>query len=275
MFRGHELFAALKPDSQDYRDCAVAMKFDLGAMEMVWTLSDLSRMEFLQTPAPISLFQVSQEMDVHFFLAKQDSAGTITWRRYGKLLADGFRWVQEDIEGTIDASLKTIRARRISTGECYLPVELASLLDAQRRQKICSRGPFYPGGAPTRLEDSELWTLLRYTEIAAAIEVFSCSNVIMVEHEPPKLINEKRKRKGKLPFFSYRTLHITGETPEKSTIEKGTHASPRLHLRRGHIRRLADGRRVWVTACLVGDKSKGFASHDYKVALRTQDNGRE
>lgn len=45
----------------------------------------------------------------------------------------------------------------------------------------------------------------------------------------------------------------------------GTHASPRWHLRRGHWRQLADGRRVFVRECEVGDASRGGVVKDYQV----------
>ena len=245
MFRAHELIAALIPESQDYADCMAAVKFDLGDNETVNRMVEVSRMEFFEIPAPICLFQVMQDMDLHFFLAKKDCGGTI-WRRYGKQLNDGFAWVQEDIEFFIEPDAKHIITKRISTGE------------------VLTNGPEKDSDG---LTDAERWTIERYIEIASSIEVFSCSNVVTVEHKPPKLINDKRKKKGKTLFFSYRTLHVTGETAAKDVTGKGSHASPRLHLRRGHIRRLPDGRRVWVTSCLVGDKSKGFAAHDYKVRM--------
>ena len=42
-----------------------------------------------------------------------------------------------------------------------------------------------------------------------------------------------------------------------SEPQGGTHASPRWHVRRGHWRQLADGRRVFVRACEVGDPERG------------------
>ena len=245
MFRAHELIAGLIPGSQDYADCMAAVKFDLGDNDAVNRMVCVSRLEFFEIPAPISLFQVTQEMDVHFFLAKKDFDGTI-WRRFGRQLNDGFVLVQEDIEFFISSDASCIITKRISTGE------------------VLTNGPEKDTDG---LTDSERWTIERYIEIAASIEVFSCSNVVTVEHRAPKLINAKRIKKGKTPFFSYRTLHVTGESAERGSASKGLHSSPRLHLRRGHIRALADGRRVWVTQCLVGDKTKGFSAHDYKVRL--------
>jgi Protein of unknown function (DUF2786) len=43
----------------------------------------------------------------------------------------------------------------------------------------------------------------------------------------------------------------------------GTHASPRLHWRRGHIRRLPSGECTQVRPCLVGHKSLGQIEKDY------------
>lgn len=245
MFRAHELIAALNPECQDYADCMAAVKFDLGDMDKTLGMADVSSFTFFNIPAPVCLFQVTQEMDLHFFLAKQDFGGTV-WRRYGKQLNDGFRWGQEDVEFFIGPDGKTIIATRISSGDVLTrggDTDIADMTEAER------------------------WTILHFIKVAASIEVFSCSNVATVEHRTPKLINDKRKKKGKPLFFSYRTLQVTGDSAAKETTGKGTHASPRLHLRRGHIRRLPDGRRVWVTSCLVGDKTKGFAAHDYKVRL--------
>ena len=48
----------------------------------------------------------------------------------------------------------------------------------------------------------------------------------------------------------------------------GSHASPRWHIRRGHWRQLADGRRVFVRACEVGDAERGRVLKDYLVGDR-------
>ncbi|KGJ18546.1 hypothetical protein [Paracoccus sanguinis] len=48
----------------------------------------------------------------------------------------------------------------------------------------------------------------------------------------------------------------------------GSHASPRWHIRRGHWRQLADGRRVFVRQCEVGDPTRGGIVKDYAVEAR-------
>ena len=77
-------------------------------------------------------------------------------------------------------------------------------------------------------------------------------------------INKKRKAKGKPAIsFDWTTVEI-GPKQEKTVSQGGTHASPRLHDRRGHWRNLS-GKQIWVRSCKVGDASLGVVFHDYKL----------
>lgn len=76
--------------------------------------------------------------------------------------------------------------------------------------------------------------------------------------------NQRKIAAGKQPSYDWRTVVIDGKSI-KCEHKGGTHASPRLHDRRGHLRRLPDGRIVWVRPCKVGDASKGIVFHDYQV----------
>lgn len=79
------------------------------------------------------------------------------------------------------------------------------------------------------------------------------------------LINKKRIAKGKPPLqFEWRTVVIEPKRAQ-SVSKGGTHAPPRLHTRRGHYRKYKSGKRVWIRDCMVGDPTKGFVKHDYKV----------
>lgn len=81
----------------------------------------------------------------------------------------------------------------------------------------------------------------------------------------PSFINSKRAAKGKGPvLFDWHTVTI-GPRPEPHGSKGGTHASPRLHDRRGHWRTTASGKRVWVKDCKVGDASRGVVFKDYKI----------
>lgn len=80
------------------------------------------------------------------------------------------------------------------------------------------------------------------------------------------LINSKRAAKGKGPvLFDWHTVEVAPAT-QKMPHQGGTHASPRLHDRRGHWRTMKkSGKRVWVRDCKVGDASKGVVFKDYEV----------
>lgn len=78
-------------------------------------------------------------------------------------------------------------------------------------------------------------------------------------------INKKRKSKGKPAIsFDWTTVEI-GPKQEKVAPQGGTHASPRLHDRRGHWRKHQSGKPVWVRSCKVGNASLGVVFHDYKL----------
>lgn len=97
-----------------------------------------------------------------------------------------------------------------------------------------------------------------HDEVNSAVtfcKLMNCSNVHEQVIPAPKAINAARARKGKLPLFEYRTLvvDVTSIARDRSDSqgERSERASPRQHLRRGHIRRIAD-RVVWVNAAVVG-----------------------
>lgn len=81
----------------------------------------------------------------------------------------------------------------------------------------------------------------------------------------PSLINSKRAAKGKAPIlFDWRTVNVQPANA-KSADKGGTHASPRLHDRRGHWRKYPSGKVGWVKSCRVGDASRGVVFKDYRL----------
>lgn len=76
--------------------------------------------------------------------------------------------------------------------------------------------------------------------------------------------NRRKIQMGKLPIYDWTTVYIEPSKP-RTEGKGGTHASPRLHDRRGHLRRLKTGKNVWVKAHKVGDASKGAIFHDYVI----------
>lgn len=103
-------------------------------------------------------------------------------------------------------------------------------------------------------------------EFLAAI---NCSNVGTQDVPAPKLLNDRRKKKGRALFYPYKVLDLSPSSQGERGEGGGTHASPRTHLRRGHIRQLGErfGYKVlWINATMVNAKSGTEAvSTVYKV----------
>ncbi len=102
------------------------------------------------------------------------------------------------------------------------------------------------------------------SEFKAAL---ACKNVEVEDGEAPSpALNKARQSRGKQPLFTYKELVLKARA-SASNAGGGLsdRAPPRVHLRRGHIRRLADDRHVWVNAAVVGDKSRGMVVKDYRL----------
>lgn len=85
---------------------------------------------------------------------------------------------------------------------------------------------------------------------------------------PPKGAVRARAAKHKTPLYDYHVLVVDGETWSHERSDAPTSGlGVRSHLRRGHVRRLADGRRVWVRATYVHGQVDGFVAKDYKVEV--------
>ena len=76
--------------------------------------------------------------------------------------------------------------------------------------------------------------------------------------------NRRKIAQGKTPTYDWRTVLIGAKSQSKES-KGGTHASPRLHDRRGHLRHLSIGKNVWVKSCKVGSAELGAVFHDYEI----------
>ena len=98
------------------------------------------------------------------------------------------------------------------------------------------------------------------------LEALSCKNVEQSTYQPASPKNAQRIKSHKLPIYETKFLTIKASEckAEGKSGFLGSHASPRQHLRRGHIRRLESGN-IWVNSCVVGDSSKGVIEKQYKI----------
>lgn len=90
-----------------------------------------------------------------------------------------------------------------------------------------------------------------------------CSNVEFAPAAGCDRASMKKRRS--LGFDEYKVLMVSSHVRAKGESRGGSHASPREHLRRGHIRRIDDERRVWVNATVVCAGSAGRITKDYAI----------
>lgn len=106
--------------------------------------------------------------------------------------------------------------------------------------------------------------------IMELLEALSCSNV---SHEPiprKKGLSGISAKNMALPMYENRRLVINANRKDSNRKDNGViviggHASPREHLRRGHIRNLQDGRKIWVNSCVVGAAANGRIDKTYVI----------
>ena len=106
------------------------------------------------------------------------------------------------------------------------------------------------------------------TIVADFLAAINCSNVTTRDVSPPWKLNAKRIKNGKPPFSVFKTLVINVGEDDGESAEGGIgghHSSPRLHLRRCHLRNLASGKCVMVKAHTVGRRENGTVVKDYSV----------
>lgn len=126
---------------------------------------------------------------------------------------------------------------------------------------------FYTTKKTKALAGSDIHVISSFAHVFMQfIKILNCSNVELVDNIPSKL-KQSRVKKGKMPLFEYKTVHIKQNTKRNMNKGEGKHASPRVHLRRGHIRTLQSGKTTWVQSCVVGSKESGVIHKDYMLHL--------
>jgi hypothetical protein len=108
--------------------------------------------------------------------------------------------------------------------------------------------------------DDELATFLFF------IKAMSCSNVKVGKTTPSVRGKANIKRNGFVPYDSYHVLTIdlnyTSEQSNPSTGH-GTHTSPREHIRRGHVRTLTSGKKIWINDTVVNKGAPNTVNKTY------------
>jgi len=118
----------------------------------------------------------------------------------------------------------------------------------------------------------EITTVLEYINIALLL--LSTKNIVTKRHDPPDKLNKKRKKRDRIPLFSYHTLHVKlpSERSAGPPGEKSGAIMP-VHLCRGHFKHYTPeaplfGRytgRYWWQPHARGSKKAGIVVKDYEV----------
>ena len=91
----------------------------------------------------------------------------------------------------------------------------------------------------------------------------SCTNVTTELIRPNR---EARAARPESTLFDYHVLMIRpGAERHEGPSLGGSHASPRTHLRRGHIRQHPTAGRIWVNSCVVNPTAIGSVNKDYQL----------
>lgn len=93
------------------------------------------------------------------------------------------------------------------------------------------------------------------------LNALACSNV-NIEKIPAR---KSGKKLGALPFDEYHVLSVLRSSGGGGSGARGDHRSPREHLRRGHIRRLQSGSKIWVNAAVINAGSSGKIHKQYAL----------
>jgi hypothetical protein len=103
----------------------------------------------------------------------------------------------------------------------------------------------------------------------ACIALLASTSVTVAEEVVSEAINRKRLAVGKSPLYSHTVVTINHNRLNRAGGGDGTHASPRLHWRRGHVRHYRSGAVSWIAPTLVGCADRGIVTHDYRVKARS------
>lgn len=146
---------------------------------------------------------------------------------------------------------------------------IQSLTDKGQKPMPDGMGPTWMHNTIVRLMEDFGNTLVGDSKtVASMCTLLECSNVVYRTWPAPRKLNLKRRKKKREPFFEYKTLVID---PHKARVvgpvvgPQQLRKSPKLHLRRGHIRRLRSGGKTWVSPAMIGSKRRGLVLKDYEV----------
>jgi len=105
-------------------------------------------------------------------------------------------------------------------------------------------------------------------DITAMTQCFHSLRANALLDEVTHFSSSKRKKhtRNGVGGFTYHVLKLPSIKTRSVNKEKtDSHASPRFHVRRAHIRKLSTGELTFVRQCFVGNKNNGVVNKDYAI----------
>jgi hypothetical protein len=108
------------------------------------------------------------------------------------------------------------------------------------------------------------------------ILLLNCKNIGVETIKPPEKLNKARKRKGKLPLFTYKTLKIQIPGKKHASIKNDpTGEHNRIHFCRGHFKEYTSDKPLfgkitglwWWQPHVRGRNNEGIVFKDYELKL--------
>lgn len=151
----------------------------------------------------------------------------------------------------------------------YPPKDVLEYLPGKNKASIVIRDIHYiDAGVQASFSQKEFANGMAeqiFQNIAALLGLLNARGVTLVDQPAPEKLNKARARKGLHPISASKKVLIrVGDRRVSVSGHSGSHASPRMHWRRGHVRRLESGKIVKVRPHLVGNIGQA-AKPDYSV----------
>lgn len=105
-------------------------------------------------------------------------------------------------------------------------------------------------------------------EVACALLV--SKGIKHIIDKPPERVQARRARDGRPPLPERHTIIVPVAVPARGAGAGGTHASPRPHWRRGHIRKYSDGKVTMVSPCIVNADGSAIEPRQYQMGSQKE-----
>lgn len=185
------------------------------------------------------------------------------------------------LQGTVKGSERAIQLgermsgsmlmfRKQTSGKWVLcPYTMIVGREGEGKEEVWAGAPLAPE-VPERMDDDQAEVYGHAVGIALDfLSLLACKNILHERVSAPPLRKQMRAMaEGRAPLYDFHVLKIRSDSKEpRGEHLGGTHATPRLHWVRGHIRHYATGNQTYVRPHTRGDPALGAVDKTYEVML--------